>query len=158
MVPGFCMTKFSLRSSSCVRAALKDTSDDMVIKMQSPVVKIDPVLREWVCDVDDSCETSDGALPECVSPTREPTLVPGPHQREEGQPSPKLKQHMCDSGFYARTWTGSAQELMWTLFFFFLPYVVFFLLYYVVGFDCEMDESEGDRDVCQDHRDSKRQT
>ena len=102
---------------------LSTTWAAMQIKMQSPVVSIEPLPKGWVgCHGDDKgCSASDQTLPDCVTPTPEPNFTPQ-HQRGEGLPSATLNNHLRQSGHYRRrVWQSTPAELIFQLFLFFFP-------------------------------------
>ena len=102
---------------------LQCTWDDMQKKMQSPVIKLEPLPKDWIGNpVNDlTCESTCDTLPDGVEPTHEPPFRPR-HQRGEGQPSTVLHDHLRQSGHHKRhKWQGTARQLMFTLFLFFFP-------------------------------------
>ena len=105
---------------------LVTTWAEMEIKMQSPVVKLEPLPRDWI-GTDDAnggqtgCDASAHTLPAGVTPTPEPNFN-CQYQRGEGQPSVQLYNHLRDTGHMPRRrWEGNTTELLVALFFFFFP-------------------------------------
>ena len=100
---------------------LKHTWDAMQVKMQSPVLKLEPLPKDWIGNPinDLTCEETCDTLPDGVEPTFEPSFTPR-NQRGEGQPSGAMYEHLRRSGHYKRRkWHGTARQLMFALFLFF---------------------------------------
>ena len=97
--------------------------DEMVIKLQSPIIKIEPLPRGWIgCAGDEEGIKSSGyKVPDEVQQVPEP-VFDSRRQRGEGKASPALNKHLRETGhFNRRKWTGSARDLIWFLFLFFFP-------------------------------------
>ena len=82
----------------------KDNWDAMTLKMDSPVVKFEPVPRGWTSATDahdQDCAPSSSTLPNEVDPVPEPRFTPA-NQRGSGRPSPKLFEHLRKGGTVQR--------------------------------------------------------
>lgn len=116
---------------------LKQIWDDMTIKMQSPVIKMEPLPRGWIgCTGDDEgIKSSSHKIPDEVQQVPEPAFH-SRKQRGEGQPSPDLRRHLRDTGRFNRhEWTGSPRSD--------LVFVSFFLSIVAVVQNSKMDILEG---------------
>ena len=92
---------------------------DMEIKMQSPVVVIEPLPKGWVGHEVDGIRGSCAELPIEVDCTPEPPFTPQ-RQRGEGRPSTAMWEHLRQTGHCnRRKWNDPYDDLLFTLFLFF---------------------------------------